>query len=105
MWIRRAQFVKEKFHPNTVIDVGYATEKFVYYMNNLGIDVYGIDGSDYILFQVDKKISNKFHKVNMNFDIFPFADEFFNFIRSFYFVEYIHNIEFFAKEMHRILKK
>ena len=56
MWIRRTQFVKEKFHPNTVLDVGYATEKFVYYMNNLGIDAYGIDGFDYTLFQVDKKI-------------------------------------------------
>jgi len=55
-------------------------------------------------FKLIKKISNKFHKVNMNSDIFPFIDEFFNFIRSFYSVEHIHNIEFFAKEMHRILK-
>ena len=104
MWIQRAQFVKEKFHPNTVLDVGCATGKFVYYLNDLGIDAYGIDGSDYALSQVDKKISNKFHKINMNSDTLPFADEFFDFIGSFYSVEHIHNIEFFAKEIHRTLK-
>ena len=104
MWIRRAQFVKEKFHPNTALDVGCATGRFVYYLNDLGIDAYGIDGSDYALSQVDLKISNKFHKVNMNSDKLPFADEFFDFVGSFYSVEHIHNIEFFAKELYRILK-
>ena len=104
MWIRRAQFVKEKFHPHTVLDIGCATGKFVYQLNDLGIDAYGIDGSDYALSKVDKKFSNKFHKVNMNSDILPFTDEFFDFIGSFYSVEHIHNIEFFAKEIHRTLK-
>jgi ubiquinone/menaquinone biosynthesis C-methylase UbiE len=55
-------------------------------------------------FRLIKKFGNKFHKINMNFNIFPFANEFFNFIRSFYSVEYIRNIKFFVKEMYRILK-
>jgi hypothetical protein len=40
----------------------------------------------------------------MNSNIFPFTNKFFNFIRSFCFVEHIHNVEFFAKEMSRILR-
>jgi SAM-dependent methyltransferase len=104
MWIRRAQFVKEKFHPENALDVGCATGKFVYYMNDLGINAYGIDDSDYALSQVDKKLINKFYKVNLNSDPFPFEDNFFDFIGSFYSVEHIHNIKFFSKEMHRTLK-
>ena len=104
MWTRRAEFVNEKFNPKTVLDVGCATGKFVYYLNKLGINAYGIDGSDYALSQVDQKLKEKFHKVNLNSDLFPFDDEFFDFVGSFYSLEHIHNIEFFSRELHRTLK-
>jgi len=105
LWKRRAEFVIEKFHPKTVLDIGCSYGEFVKFLNNFGVDTYGIDGSDYIISQVDKSIKNKAFKVNFNEDKFPFENEFFDLIAGFYVVEHVHNFEFFAKEIHRTLKK
>ena len=46
MWNRRAEFVLEKFSPKIALDVGCASGEFVKSMIDIGIDAYGIDGSD-----------------------------------------------------------
>lgn len=105
MWNRRAEFVLKKFNPKTALDVGCASGEFVKSMIDIGIDAYGIDGSDFAISNIDNSIKNKIFKVNLNSDQFPFDDNTFDFIGSFYSVEHIHNIEFFAKELSRTLKK
>ena len=105
MWNRRAEFVLKKFNPKTALDVGCASGEFVKSMIDIGIDAYGIDGSDFAISNIDKSIKNKIFKVNLNSDSFPFDDDTFDFIGSFYSVEHIHNIDFFSKEMSRTLKK
>lgn len=104
MWIRRAEFIKEKFDPKTVLDVGCAYGELVKGLINLGIDAYGIDGSEYAINNADPSIHSKLFKVNLNSDPFPFNDKFFDVVGSFYSVEHIHNIDFFAKELFRTLK-
>ena len=104
MWIRRAEFIKEKFNPKTVLDVGCAYGELVKGLVDLRIDAYGIDGSDYAINNSEPSIRPKLFKVNLNSDPFPFNDKFFDVVGSFYSVEHIHNIDFFAQELHRIMK-
>lgn len=104
MWIRRAEFIIEKFHPKTVLDVGCAYGELVKGLNDMGVEAYGIDGSEYAINNSDPSIKSKLFKINLNSDPFPFDEKTFDVIGSFYSVEHIHDIDFFAKELHRTLK-
>jgi len=104
MWIRRAQFIVEKFQPKTFLDVGCAYGELVKGLNDMGIESYGVDGSEYAIKNCDPSIGSKLFKVNLNSDKFPFDEKTFDVVGSFYSVEHIHNIDFFAKELKRILK-
>ena len=104
MWIRRAEFIREKFHPKTVLDVGCAYGELVKGLVDMGIEAYGVDGSEYAINNSDSSIRSKLFKVNLNSDKFPFDDKTFDVVGSFYSVEHIHDIDFFAKELQRILK-
>ena len=104
MWIRRAEFIREKFHPKTVLDVGCAYGELVKGLVDMGIEAYGVDGSEYAINNSDSSIRSKLFKVNLNSDKFPFDDKTFDVIGSFYSVEHIHDIDFFTKELQRILK-
>jgi len=104
MWQRRAEFIVEKFNPKTALDVGCAYGELVKSLNELGVEAYGIDGSDYAISKAPSSIKDKLFKVNLNSDLFPFDDKKFDFVGSFYSVEHIHDIEFFGKELFRTLK-
>ena len=80
MWIRRAEFIVEKFHPKTVLDIGCAYGELVKGLTQMGVDAYGIDGSDYAINNSDPSIRSKLFKVNLNSDPFPFEDKMFDVI-------------------------
>lgn len=104
LWKRRAKFIVEKFHPFTTLDIGCSYGELVKFLNDFGVDAYGIDGSDYVLSKTEKQIQSRIFKVNFNEDKFPFKDNFFDFITGYYVVEHVHNFKFFAEEIHRTLK-
>ena len=76
LWKRRAEFIIEKFHPSTTLDIGCSYGELVKFLNDFGADAYGIDGSEYVITQVDDSIKKKVFKVNFNEDAFPFKDIF-----------------------------
>ena len=104
MWIRRGQFIIEKFHPKTVLDIGCAYGELVKGLNDMGVEAYGIDGSEYAINNSDPSIRSKLFKVNLNSNSFPFEDKTFDVVGSFYSVEHIHDIDFLANELRRTLK-
>ncbi len=104
MWQRRAEFIVEKFKPKTALDVGCSYGELVKSLSELGVEAYGIDGSDYAISQAHPSVKDKLFKVNFNSDKFPFDDKKFDFIGGFYSVEHVHNIEFFSNELKRTLQ-
>ena len=104
LWVQRAKFIVEKFNPKTVLDVGCAFGGLVGALRDLGVEAYGIDGSEYALSKADPSIKNALFKINLNSDKFPFDDKKFDLIGSFYSVEHIHNLSFFSKELTRTMK-
>ena len=104
MWIRRAEFIVEKFNPKTFLDIGCAYGELVKALHDLGVDAYGIDGSEYAVASVDASIKDKIFKVNLNSDKLPFEDKKFDVIGSFYSVEHIDDIDYFSSEIYRTLK-
>ena len=87
-----------------MLDIVCAYCELVKALNDMNVEAYGIDGSDYAINNSDPSIKSKLFKVNLNSDPFPFDDKTFDVISSFYSVEHIHDIDFFAKELHRTLK-
>ena len=75
MWIRRAEFIIEKFEPKTVLDIGCAYGELVKGLNDMGVESYGVDGSDYAINNSDPSVKSKLFKVNLNSDKFPFDDK------------------------------
>jgi len=104
MWERRAEFIVEKFNPQTTLDIGCSWGELVKSLNNLNVNTFGIDGSDFAISHVDPTIKHKVFKVNLNNDSFPFDSGTFDLITGFYVIEHIHNMIFFAKELYRTLK-
>ena len=62
MWVRRAEFIVEKFNPKTFLDIGCAYGELVKALHDLGVEAYGIDGSDYAVRSVDPSIKNNVFK-------------------------------------------
>ena len=77
MWTRRAEFIIEKFHPKTVLDIGCAYGEFVKSLIDMGILAYGVDGSDFAISKADPSIKDKLFKVNLNSDPLPFDENYF----------------------------
>ena len=75
MWVRRAEFIVEKFNPKTFLDIGCAYGELVKALHDLEVEAYGIDGSQYAVSKSASSIKENVFKVNLNSDPFPFDDE------------------------------
>ena len=57
MFIKRlASQIKEKYHPQTVLDAGCAMGMLVAALRDLGVEAYGVDLSEYAISQVREDI-------------------------------------------------
>lgn len=105
MAITRAKFMIRRFAPRRVLDVGCSTGLLVKALVDMGVDSYGVDGSDYALSHTYSSIAGRLKKVNLESDRIPFDDSSFDLATGFYVTEHIRGIDHFADEIYRILAK
>ena len=97
MWIRRAEFIIEKFHPKTVLDVGCAYGELVKGLVDMNVEAYGVDGSEYAINNSNPLIKSKLFKVNLNSDKFPFDDKTFDVLVVFILLNIFMTLTFLQK--------
>jgi len=89
-----------------ILDVGCGNGKVAHEIlkQKLGEKVYGIDLDETLLSQA-KKEGVITHKLDLNFEKFPFSDEYFDIVISIDVIEHILNLNHFLSEINRVLKK
>lgn len=93
-----AAYLKRRFHMKKgmrILDNGCGRGEFLRAFKGLGLDAYGTDSSDYC---------KKAKVLNLNTDILPFENEYFDVVFSKSVIEHIDNTEFYISEMKRVLK-
>tara|TARA_Y100000593_G_C4311446_1_gene338546 strand:- start:32 stop:715 length:684 start_codon:yes stop_codon:yes gene_type:complete len=81
-----------------LLDVGCGNGDFTYELERLGFDVCGIDFSE------EHNLGNKFIKVDIQKDKYPFPDNHFDLVFSKSVIEHLTDPGFLFDEVHRILK-
>lgn len=105
MWTNRAKFLISRFSPKRTLDIGCSIGLLVKSLADLGVDAYGVDGSDFALSKAHPSVANRVKKVNLESNRMPFGDSSIDLVTGFYVTEHIHAIDHFAEEVHRILVK
>jgi ubiquinone/menaquinone biosynthesis C-methylase UbiE len=83
------------------LDCGCGRGDFLEAFHRLGVEVYGIDGSD---FAVQSLAAYRVRKGDLEAGTFPFEDGTFDFVFSKSVIEHFHNPEHFVRESIRVLK-
>lgn len=81
-----------------LLDVGCGNGDFTLELENLGLNVYGIDISE------EHNLGDKFTKVNIQTDKYPFPDNHFDLIFSKSVIEHLREPDFLFDEVYRVLK-
>jgi ubiquinone/menaquinone biosynthesis C-methylase UbiE len=100
-----ALHLRNVFNPSRVLDIGCAKGFLVLCLNNLGIDAEGVDISSYAISNSPKKIRKRLHQLDVETDIFPFPDEYFDLVTMIAIIEHLSSFDHCLKEVYRILKR
>ena len=98
-----ATWVKNHFNPKRVLDVGCAKGFLVKAFKDLGIEAWGVDVSDYAISSAPDDVRSTLYKVDLNKDILPFKDEYFDFVTFLGTIEYLNDHEHCLHEINRVL--
>tara|TARA_R110000796_G_scaffold123761_4_gene238199 strand:- start:17934 stop:18620 length:687 start_codon:yes stop_codon:yes gene_type:complete len=81
-----------------LLDVGCGNGDFTLELEKMGFDIHGIDISD------QHNLENKFTKVNIQKQKYPFPDNHFDLVFSKSVIEHLREPDFLFDEVHRVLK-
>lgn len=98
-----ATWVKNAFSPERILDVGCAKGFLVKILKDLGMEAYGVDVSEYAISGAPTDIRSNMHKVDLNKDILPFEDEYFEFVTCLGTIEYLSDYKHALREIKRVL--
>lgn len=99
-----ASVLVNKFRPEQVLDVGCARGYLVYAFQELGVESFGVDISDYAIAHSPESIRSRLQKVNVDSDELPFESETFDMIASLECMEHLQTPDHAISEMARVLK-
>ena len=99
-----ANILVNKFRPGQVLDVGCARGYLVYGFQELGVESFGVDISDYAIGHSPESIRSRLQKVNVDSDELPFESETFDMIASLECMEHLQTPDHVISEMGRVLK-
>lgn len=99
-----AVWIKNLFNPKRILDVGCAKGFLVKAFKDLGIEAWGVDVSEYALSAAPDDVCPYLCKVDLNKDVLPFRDEYFDFVISLTTIECLHNHELAIHETNRVLR-
>jgi len=96
--------IKARFNPKRVLDVGCAKGFLVKAFNDLGMEAWGIDVSEYALSSAPVDVRAYLYRVDLNQDVLPFGDQYFDFVTFLGTVECLHDHKNALREIRRVLK-
>jgi len=99
-----ATSIKRQFNPTKVLDVGCAKGFLVKAFEDVGINAWGVDISEYAISKAPEDIRSKLYRVDLNRDILPFEDEYFDFVTFLGTIEYLNNHKHAINEIKRVLR-
>ena len=97
--------VIENLNPELLLDIGCAKGFLVSIFKKKGIEVHGVDISEYAINESAEDIKPYLSKVDLNFDKLPFEDSSFDTIICMGTLEYVKDQDFLINEIKRVLKK
>jgi len=99
-----ARALVEKFNPKSVLDVGCAKGYLVYAFNELGVEAYGVDISEYAISQSPESVRGTLFTVDVDFEKLPFEAEMFDMVTATELVEHLQNHSHLISEIKRVLR-
>lgn len=99
-----ANVLVNKFRPVEVLDVGCAKGYLVYGFQELGVESFGVDISDYAISHSPESVRSRLQKVNVDSEELPFESETFDMITSLECMEHLQTPNHVISEMARVLK-
>jgi len=101
------------FSPKEVLDVGCGTGALVHAFINLGVKAYGVDVSKDAISIAKEKVKERLHEVkeedlpfyilDVEEEILPFHDDYFDLITSFELMEHLYSYKHCLNEIKRVL--
>lgn len=96
--------VCKQFNPSKVLDVGCAKGFLVKAFNDLGIQSYGVDVSNYALTCAPIEIQSYLSRVDLNHESLPFSHGYFDCATFLGTIECLEDHRNILRELHRILQ-
>ncbi len=95
--------VKARFNPRRVLDVGCAKGFLVKAFREVGVEAWGVDISEYALSSAPEDVRTYLYRADLNQDILPFGDEYFDFVTFLGTIECLDDHNNALREIRRVL--
>lgn len=94
----------EKYNPGLVLDLGCGLGYMVYAFNELGVESFGVDNSDYAINHSPESVKKRLFKADLIFETIPFGDNKFDMVTALGLLEHLENLEHIICEIKRVLQ-
>jgi SAM-dependent methyltransferase len=94
----------EKYHPSSVLDLGCGKGHMVYAFDELGVESFGVDFSEYAVSRSPQNIRERLFKADLASEVLPFENGKFDMITAMGLLEHLKSVDHAIGEMKRVLQ-